>query len=186
MWALLDKRPSGISTSNEPFPTPVSGTFFSSNEVLGVVIPLGMSRQAPVGLLPYSRFVPTLFEMEKNAALGDGGSTEKPGARCAINAILRSRLGPGLGAHASVVVADGVAQVLGLTDLHVANPGLKLDDVPRLEDPDITFIDIDRGVDLVDVRLQAPDATGGFGRNNITFLADLDARRGRERYCMGR
>ena len=104
---------------------------------------------------------------------------------------MRRRLELGLGALGVERVDDGVVQVLDSTDLFLADTRLRLDDVPKLENAGVNFVDIYWGVDRVgtghplDVRLELSDAfADDLGHNEITILADLDVRCSWERYCV--
>ena len=66
-----------------------------------------------------------------------------------------------------------------------------LDDVPKLENAGVNFVNIYWGVDrvgtghLLDVCLELSDAfADDLGHNEITILADLDVQCSWERYCM--
>ena len=106
---------------------------------------------------------------------------------------MRSRLELRLRALGIEGVDDGVVQVLDAADLFFADTWLSVNNVPKLEDAGVNFIDVDRGVDcltaghLLDVRLKLPDTfTDDLSHNNITLLGDLDVRCGWERYYMVR
>ena len=68
---------------------------------------------------------------------------------------------------------------------------MRLDDIPKLENTGVNFINVHRGTDRVgtghlpDLHLKLSGTlTGDLSHDNITILADLDIQCSLEHYCM--